>query len=142
MEHRCGERVGCCVQVRIKVRHAMIGRGTLREVSVSGGFVETVLHPAEASMVRMACPPGCSAAAGATLHGWVVRNNEGGFAVEWDLRSVPAARGLLSTAIEQIRRADPGKATRERATNSQSTSSETSMLPKVPPVNFDIGEEA
>lgn len=108
MEHRCGERISCCVQLRIRVSPAMIGTGTLREASVSGGFVESDLHPAEASMVHMSYSPDNGAAATATLRGWVVRNDEGGFGVEWDFGSVPAVRWLVSTAIERILRDQEG----------------------------------
>ena len=44
MEHRWGERVNAAIEVRLIAGSSYVGRGVLRDVSISGGYIETGLR--------------------------------------------------------------------------------------------------
>jgi hypothetical protein len=44
VEHRWGERVTAAIEVRLTAGSFCLSRGVLRDVSVSGGYVETRLR--------------------------------------------------------------------------------------------------
>lgn len=100
MEHRWGQRAPCCVEVTIRCRPSMLGRGYLRDISVSGGFIESDLDPVMASRIALAYSFGSKASARPKLRGWVVRNADRGFGVEWDPLSAAAVRALLQAASQ------------------------------------------
>src|SRR5579864_245315 len=88
MEHRWGERLKVALPVRIRAPYGLVGTGLVINFSVSGAFIATTLPVAPLSQVRVTFPTGRYAARGgrmgsSTFTAQVVRQNAGGFAVEW-----------------------------------------------------------
>jgi hypothetical protein len=83
MEHRWGNRVPTDLPVRISCAH-LTGNGTLRNLSVSGAFIETSLPLASLAMVRVRIPrdPHDSTAP-AIVWGFVARRDSRGIGIEW-----------------------------------------------------------
>jgi hypothetical protein len=82
MEHRWGQRVPCRLRVRLSVGAGIGGAGRLRDVSMSGAFVETavtlpVYAPVEVVVLHD------SSDREIEITGWVVRADEGGAGIEW-----------------------------------------------------------
>lgn len=76
MEHRWGQRVPAAIKVKLQGRPGAIGSGCLRDVSISGAFIETALRLP--LLVRIDVDAGSR-----KLAGWVVRRNAIGIGVEW-----------------------------------------------------------
>jgi hypothetical protein len=82
MEHRWGNRTPADVEVQIFADPASAGWGRLRDISISGGFIETALRIAVDSTLRMNLPAtGCKGVR--VLHAIVVRRSTDGVGVEW-----------------------------------------------------------
>jgi hypothetical protein len=82
MEHRWGDRI--IVDLPVSISGASVaGRGVLRNVSSTGGYVETALPLAALTMVRVQIPRGNSEWAAADVWGLVVRQDRGGVGIEW-----------------------------------------------------------
>lgn len=82
MEHRWGQRILCNARVRISGGAAAVGTGRMRNVSMSGAFIETAVPlplfaPIAIAVIRE------SGVDEAELSGCVVRCDPGGVAVEW-----------------------------------------------------------
>jgi PilZ domain len=90
MEHRWGNRIVVDLPVRIS-GHGIAGAGTMRDLSVSGAFIETPLPLASLSMVRIQIPRGLDAQLpAADAWGFVVRQDRDGIGIEWcDLAPLP-----------------------------------------------------
>jgi hypothetical protein len=70
------------IQVQIFVDPASLAWGTLRDISVSGGFLETQLNVSALSTLRMTVP--ATRAGGARIvRAIVIRSDDGGVGVEW-----------------------------------------------------------
>lgn len=82
MEHRWGRRVAHDAEVQIFADPASAGWGRLRDISVSGGFIETALRVPALCTLCLTLPsarrPGVR-----ILHAVVVRNDAEGLGVEW-----------------------------------------------------------
>jgi len=99
MEHRWGQRVTLEVPVRLVFAGRMLGRGVLRDVSISGALIESALElPVFANVVVALPSPGETTPGSIELHACVVRRAAGGFAVEWRDMASPAIVGLLERA--------------------------------------------
>ncbi len=84
MEHRWGQRVPATIKVRLRGRPGAIGSGCLRDVSISGAFVETALRlPLLTRVAIDAGSQGRASMGSRKLSGWVVRRNAIGIGVEW-----------------------------------------------------------
>jgi hypothetical protein len=94
MEHRWGNRISVDQPVRINSA-GLSGTGTLRNLSVSGAFIETSLPLSTLAMVRVSIPRSPRARARADARGFVVRRERDGIGIEWfDLAALePAAVG-------------------------------------------------
>jgi hypothetical protein len=92
MEHRWGRRVATDVDVRIFADPASAGWGRLRNISVSGGFVETALRiPVLCTLCLTA--PATDSRDEYLVRAIVVRNTADGVGVEWcegDSSAIPA----------------------------------------------------
>jgi len=82
MEHRWGKRVHADLEVKIFADPASAGWGTLRDISVSGGFIETALRIPTLSRLCMTVP-GAAHRRTRVVHAIVVRKNLDGVGVEW-----------------------------------------------------------
>jgi hypothetical protein len=103
MEHRWGlrRRVYRSVHVWTVGRVASVGR--LRDVSISGAFVETSLPVQPLSRVRFQFKPTAhEARSRCTADAQVVRLENHGFAVEWCEFAPPAVRSLIRTARAEM----------------------------------------
>jgi hypothetical protein len=102
MEHRWGRRVTVEVPVRIDLAHRTVGRGTLRNVSVSGAFIETSLELPVFTNLVVALPATNELAPGShELAASVVRRVPAGLAVEWRDMACPALVALLERITGQ-----------------------------------------
>lgn len=77
MEHRWGKRVAVELDVRIFATPASAGWGRLRDISISGGYVETALRVPVLSTLSLTVP------GTGVIHASVVRNDVEGVGVEW-----------------------------------------------------------
>jgi hypothetical protein len=82
MEHRWGRRVSADLKVKILAAPASAGWGRLRDISVSGGFIETALRIPALSKLCMTVPDAAHRSA-RTVHAIVVRKDIDGVGVEW-----------------------------------------------------------
>jgi hypothetical protein len=105
MEHRWGQRVTLEIPVTLAVAGRTLGRGVLRNASISGALIETALElPVFSNLVVSLPSHGESAPRSADLHACLVRRAPAGFAVEWRDMACPAIVALLERATG--RRAD------------------------------------
>jgi len=102
MEHRCGQRVPIDLPVRLKA-WPCVGRGQLRDVSVSGAFIETDLElpllgliDVEVQVVDAEIRSGRALQTLVTA-ACIVRSNRSGIGVEW-IELAPAAFAALTAA--------------------------------------------
>ena len=104
MEHRWGQRVALGLPV-----HLTAGRttalGILRDASISGGFIESVLDPALYSNLGVIVLVGSGENRRAVeLPCCVTRRERGGFGVEWrDMACAPLLALLRETGAEFAR---------------------------------------
>ena len=105
MEHRWGQRVTLEIPVTLAVAGRTLGRGVLRNASISGALIETALElPVFSNLVVSLPSHGENAPRTADLHACLVRRAPAGFAVEWRDMACPAIVALLERATG--RRAD------------------------------------
>lgn len=119
MEHRWGERVTLEVPVRLYLDDAALGRGLLRNVSISGALIETSLElPVFSNLVVALAETGTSNPRIHELAASVVRRLPAGLAVEWRDMACPAVVALLERITGKRVAAlsdDPAFATRGRS---------------------------
>jgi hypothetical protein len=102
MEHRWGQRITLEVPVRIDLAQRTVGRGTLRNVSLSGAFIETSLELPIFTNLVVALPATSELAPGShELAASVVRRVPVGLAVEWRDMACPALVALLERITGQ-----------------------------------------
>jgi len=82
MEHRWGRRVSADIDVRIFADPASAGWGRLRDISITGGFIETALRVHVLSRLCLSVPSTAHRSA-CTVHAIVVRSEAEGLGVEW-----------------------------------------------------------
>jgi len=82
MEHRWGRRVSTDIRVQIFADPASVAWGRLRDISVSGGFIETALKIPALSTLSLTLPP-ARCRGSRVAHGIVIRSNRDGVGVEW-----------------------------------------------------------
>lgn len=82
MEHRWGKRVPADLDVQILADPASAGWGRLRDISISGGFIETALSISALSTMRLTVP-GTAHRSTRSVRALVVRNDAEGVGVEW-----------------------------------------------------------
>ena len=98
-EHRWGERVVVPVAVKLVGDGRTLGNGLLRNVSVSGGFIDTPVQlPVFTNLVVSLQPTGVALGAPSDLAASVVRNEPTGFAVEWRDMACDTLVALLGRA--------------------------------------------
>ncbi len=81
MEHRWGRRIVCSATVHLSAG-AATGSGRIRDISMSGAFIETSFTPALNSPVQIAVHRD-DGRMGPVKSGCVVRREPDGFALEW-----------------------------------------------------------
>ncbi|HTP40605.1 MAG TPA: PilZ domain-containing protein [Steroidobacteraceae bacterium] len=98
MEHRWGNRIAVDLPVRISGA-GFTGTGILRNLSVSGGFIETSLPLPSLGMVCVQIPRGRNAGLPAAgTWGFVARQDQWGIGVEWcDLAPLAMSPAALSS---------------------------------------------
>lgn len=83
MEHRWGDRIEIDLPVRISGTQ-ITGNGTLRNLSVSGAFIETSLPLESLALVRIRIARGPHGPrAPIVVWGFVVRHETPGIGIEW-----------------------------------------------------------
>jgi hypothetical protein len=96
MEHRWGQRVTLELPVTLHVFGRALGRGVLRNASISGGLIQTAVELPTFTHLVVKMPTLSEATSGANeLVANVVRPAPGGFAVEWRDMACPAIVTLL-----------------------------------------------
>lgn len=111
MEHRWGERSAVNLPVRVMRPPAIIGWGRLRDVSVTGAFIETSLPLPPLTFVEV----DLSVARGRScrVSGCVVRRTPEGVGIEWcepseesldAIASLPASPPLAAPVAERALR--------------------------------------
>ena len=99
MEHRWGQRVTLEIPVTLAAAGRTLGRGVVRNASISGALIETALElPVFSNLVVSLPSHGESAPRTADLHACLVRRAPAGFAVEWRDMACPSIVALLERA--------------------------------------------
>lgn len=81
MDHRFGRRYECGTLVRLAANGGIAGQGRMRDVSLSGAFVETALDlPLFAQVTLFRTTPANRVL---EMRGSVVRRDAAGYGVEW-----------------------------------------------------------
>ena len=98
MEHRWGHRRRCRARVCVSAGGGISGSGRLRDVSMSGAFIETALALPLFSQLAVAMLDDHGARQAAEFIATVVRRENGGVGVEWaETASMPVCRMLGCT---------------------------------------------
>jgi hypothetical protein len=109
MEHRLGSRHATDVDVFLRTWGSTVSaRGRLRDLSVSGAFIATLLpcRPLLHVTVQIA-PDGRPRRSGPLLEGQIVRLSEGGIGIEWaELQPELVAQLILVQHADEPRRAN------------------------------------
>ena len=101
-EHRWGQRVTLEVPIRLYVEGRALGRGILRNASISGALIETALELSRYTNLAVSMPTMSEVTTGShDLAACVVRQAPGGFAVEWRDMACPAIVTLLERITGQ-----------------------------------------
>ena len=101
-EHRWGQRVTLEVPIRLYVEGRALGRGILRNASISGALIETALELSRYTNLVVSMPTMSEVTTGShDLAACVVRQAPGGFAVEWRDMACPAIVTLLERITGQ-----------------------------------------
>lgn len=95
MEHRWGQRVALEVPVRLEVGGRSLGRGVLRNASISGALIETALELPVFSNLVVSIP------AVGDLPASIVRCAPASFAIEWRDMASPSIVALLERVTGQ-----------------------------------------
>jgi hypothetical protein len=104
MEHRWGNRVPADVEVQIFASPASAGWGRLRDISISGGFLETRLRVAALSTLSMTIH-GTGVGAVRSVRAIAVRRDTAGVGVEWFDGDSEIVAALIQEAT--VRQAQP-----------------------------------
>jgi hypothetical protein len=84
MEHRWGPRRPCRARVSISAGSGLAGSGRMRDVSLSGAFLETVVPlPMFTRLAIAVLPDDGGSAHSQEFTAVVVRRDEGGVGIEW-----------------------------------------------------------
>jgi hypothetical protein len=119
MEHRCGDRRPANLAVRLILPPREVLLGRIREISLSGAFVQThrELPPLSRILVDFRAVPGMSAPLLRRIEGYVIRNGRTGVGIEWADFAPPTVReqwtALANGAPGHTRRA-AGRRIQER----------------------------
>ena len=101
-EHRWGQRVTLEVPIRLYVEGRALGRGILRNASISGALIETALELSLYTNLVVSMPTMSEVTTGShDLAAGVVRQAPCGFAVEWRDMACPAIVTLLERITGQ-----------------------------------------
>jgi hypothetical protein len=122
MEHRCGSRQKVEISVRLRSGAGLISRAVVREISISGAWLECPVPIRLNSIVRLVPTSadgrarwgGCP-----TLEAEVVRSTETGVAIEW-LELAPEA--IRSVCLAGVAGFDPNSASLRISSGSPRTS--------------------
>jgi hypothetical protein len=101
MEHRWGRRVPVDVDVQIFADPASAGWGRLRDISISGAFVETALRIPVLSTLCLTVPATQYRDA-SVVHALVVRSDVDGVGVEWFDGDVDAIVALMQRTVSWV----------------------------------------
>ena len=102
MEHRWGQRVTVEIPVRLDVAGRTLGRGTLRNASISGAFIETPLDLPVYTNLIVAMPTMSELVPGShELAASVIRRVPAGLGIEWRDMACPALVQLLERITGQ-----------------------------------------
>jgi len=83
MEHRWGLRRPCRARVNVSAGSGVAGRGRLRDVSLSGAFLETAAPLALFKTLTVAVLNDATPALPLEFRAVVVRKGDGGVGIEW-----------------------------------------------------------
>jgi hypothetical protein len=83
MEHRWGQRMRCQARVRLSGGTGINGAGRVRDISVSGAFIETAFRLPVYARVTLIVLGNESAAHTVEINATIVRLNLEGIGVEW-----------------------------------------------------------
>jgi len=97
MEHRWGSRVPTDVAVRLMLPLGAIGAGRVRNVSVTGAYIESRLCLPLLSLVQIepVLPQGTPGGSTRRISACVVRHGRGGVGLEWCDMTAAAVEALL-----------------------------------------------
>jgi hypothetical protein len=99
MEHRWGHRVSCGIDVKLFADPASVAWGRIRDLSISGGYIETALPLRPLSTLRLVrVPSGRPTCEPKTIRAIVVRRDSNGVGVEWLDGEMDAVEALLQEA--------------------------------------------
>jgi hypothetical protein len=102
MEHRWGQRITFEVPVKLAMGGRTLGRGVLRNVSMSGALIETTVELPVFSNLEVTIPDlGHRSSRACNLDACVVRCEPGRFAVEWRDMACPSIAALLERVSGQ-----------------------------------------
>jgi len=99
MEHRCGIRHCTAIAVVITAASGAIGKGVMRQLSISGALIQSSLplRPDSMVMVRLSPIGRHRSTARVGLRGQIVRRTAAGFAIEWLDFAPDAVRALIES---------------------------------------------
>jgi len=102
MEHRWGSRLAVDVEVRLVCGRNVIASGRLRDVSMSGAFIETDLQPLLLAPLRVQADiERWGTTERLQIPSWVVRRDVSGIGVEWHALGPPGVGELLELALHR-----------------------------------------
>lgn len=103
MEHRWGQRVPVGMKVRLSCLPYSIGAGRLRDISVSGAFIETNLSVPLLARVHLEVDlPFAGRTRKHSIPGHVARDAEDGIGIEWLELAPPAVAELLIARAAEV----------------------------------------
>lgn len=107
MEHRWGHRVEIGIDVGLVYRPSVVGAGRLRNVSISGAFIETTLRPPLLARLLVHVDEGHGSHSLVRLPtARVVRQDATGIAVEWCTLAPACVNDLQKLALRQMAASD------------------------------------
>ena len=95
MEHRWGQRAVCRKQVRLSAGAGIGGTGRLRDVSMSGAFIETASVLPPLTRIEIAVLPTTPGGREILVMASVVRSERDGVGVEWCEMSAGSVCAML-----------------------------------------------
>jgi ribosomal protein L19 len=99
LEHRWGDRTEVNLRVRIST-DSVVGDGILRNLSVSGAYIETSLPLATMSLVQVrVLRTNKHWLSRATANGFVVRKAQDGIGIEWTELAALCAHGATHAGV-------------------------------------------
>jgi hypothetical protein len=109
MEHRYGIRRPCKLRVSVSTGGGLSGMGRLRNISMSGAFLETPLRLALYAQLRVAALHGDGSSHVLEFPAVVVRHDAGGVGLEWgDATPEKICQKLGCTTECEFARGEPG----------------------------------